>query len=99
MLVRFPVDRATANAGSCDHRCVAVRPVVAAILGVAVPGGADAQTRRAAKLADRDEEGLIEQTADVKVVQQSRKAGVELRAVKVLQGAKVRGVGIPGVDD
>src|SRR5262245_9215484 len=54
-LVRFAILHAGSDTATCHDRAVAVRPVIAPVGRVAVAGGADAKTGRAAELADRDD--------------------------------------------
>src|SRR5262249_18361493 len=51
-LVRLAVDEAALDAGTGHHTGIAIRPVVAAVVAVLVPAGADAALRAAAELAD-----------------------------------------------
>jgi len=52
--VALAVDVAALEAGASHHGCVAVGPMVAAVGGIAIAGGADALGGAAAEFADGD---------------------------------------------
>ena len=102
------VDVAAFDAGTSKAGGVTVGPMVAAVGAVAVAGGADAFLRAAAKLADGDDEGFVEEPAGVEVGDEGGEAGVEhgarlilhaLGEVLVVVPGVVVGVGVLGPDD
>jgi hypothetical protein len=76
-LVGFAVDVAALDARAADDAGVAVGPVVAAVGAVAVAGGADAFLGAAAELADRDDQGFVEQAAASRSSKERAEALVE----------------------
>src|SRR5688572_6121597 len=98
VLVGLPVDPAARDAGSGHERRVAVRPVVAAVLRVRVARGAHAEPGGPAELADRDEEGVLEEAARLEIREERGERTVELGAVEVAEGPEVGGVGVPRID-
>ena len=86
------------DAAASHHGAVAIGPVVAAVRRIGVARRAHADARRAAELADRDHQRLLQQAAIVHVFEQRRKAAIELRAMQILERPEIRRVRIPGID-
>ena len=72
--------------------------MVAAVRGIRVTAGADAEARASPELAEGHHQGFFQQAPLVEVFQQGAEAGVEFGAVQVAQWAEVGGMGVPGVD-
>ena len=95
---RFAVLRAARDAAARDDAAVAIGPVVAAVRSVGVARRADADARRAAEFADGHHQRFLQHAAVVHVFQQGGEPAVELRAMEVLQGPEIGGVGVPRID-
>src|SRR5688500_1103831 len=81
--VGLPIEGAALDASAGDQSGVAVRPMIAPIGCVPISRGAHAETRRAAKLANRDDESLLEHAALIQILEQGRNTAVELWTMKV----------------
>src|SRR5687767_3162290 len=72
-LVGLAVLLAGTDTAAGDNGAVAIGPVVAAIRRIAVARSADADARRAAELADGDDQRLFQESALIHVFEQSGK--------------------------
>ena len=76
-LVRLPVHHTSLHPGTRHDGCVAVRPVVATIVRVAVPRRAHAADRAATKLAHSHHQRFRQQTAFVEIGNERRQTRIK----------------------
>ena len=67
--IGFAVKGSTADAGTCDERGVAIRPVITAVRGIRVTTGADAEAWASPELAQGHHQGFLQQAPLVEVFQ------------------------------
>src|SRR5439155_7280816 len=75
----------------------AVGPVIAAVIAIAIAGGADASLRTAAEFAEGNDERFVQEAALVEVGDERRKATVEHGGRLVLHAGREANVNVPGV--
>ncbi len=95
--VGLAVDVAAFDAGTGEDSGVAIRPVVAAVVAVAVATGADAALRAAAEFAEGDDERFVEEATFVEIRDEGGKAAIEHGGGLVFHAAGEADVDIPGV--
>ena len=83
-LVGFSMDVSLLDPCSGDHAGVAIGPMITAIGTIAIARSADALLRTTTELTDCDDEGFVEQSAIIKIRDESGEALVEHGATLVL---------------
>ena len=96
-LIALAVDIAALDPCPSGESGVAVGPVVAAIVTVAVSGGTDPTLRTSSKLSDSDYQSLGEQPSFVEVFDECGETAVEHRGRLVLHASGQPRVDVPGV--
>ena len=94
--VAFAILHSARNAGPRHHRAIAIRPVIPPVRRIGVTRSRHANLRRTPELANRHHHRLLQHPALIHILQQRRQRTVQLRAMQILQGSKVRRMRIPG---
>jgi hypothetical protein len=74
--VGLPVNVAPLDPGPCNAGGVTVRPVITAICTVIISTGRNAFLRATTKLTDTNNQGLVQKSALIEVINQCRKASI-----------------------